>query len=211
MKIKRLSLLMIAIISNLFFTGCVNFSAKNLPQQQYLLMTKDPSIYSVAIPKNVKSKFYADILEIYTPQIISQFSGTSFVYRINEINYISDYYNIFFGFPSMQIGQNGVKYIQASKIFKYASDNILPLEADYVLKTNILELYADYRDKKSPKAVISIQYTLISLKKQPAIIFNKTFSQSITITEKNSIALVDGWNNGLQKILEQMLNWLRSL
>jgi ABC-type uncharacterized transport system auxiliary subunit len=178
--------------------GCVNLSTKSAPQNNYSL--------SALAPPNVsynKSKA-ENILEIYPPQIAPQFAGSNFVYRTNELNYTTDYYNVFFGFPAEQIQQNSIKYIQTTKIFKYASDNILPLKTDYILKTNITELYADYRDAKFPKAVISIQYTLINAKEQPKIVFSRTLNASIPLTEKSSNALVNGWNEGLQKILKRL-------
>jgi ABC-type uncharacterized transport system auxiliary subunit len=214
----KILLLIAALISSVFLTGCINLNVKGkTPQQHYSLSVEMPDLgttpqnapqknISKKLRRSIKTKYKTHILEIYPPQIAPQFAGSIFIYRTSEINYTSDYYNTFLGFPSDQIQQNGIKYIQASKIFKYAADDVSPLKADYALKTNIKELYADYRNTKIPQAVISIQYVLINnTKDQPTIAFNKTFTESIPLTEKSSQALVDGWNQGLQKILDQLI------
>jgi len=187
-------------------SGCINLKTKNTPQKYYSL-TIDTSANSrtITTPKkhqHLKSNFRQYTLEIYPPQIDPQFSGTNFIYRTSELNYTNDYYNVFFGFPAEQIQQNTIKYLQTNKIFKYTSDNLYPIKADYALKINITELYADYRNPKTPQAVISIQYVLINTQEQPKIVFNKTFRESIPLTAKSSTALVEGWNVGLQKILD---------
>lgn len=184
------------ILSMLLSAGCVNLSTKYLAQQQYGLSVKQPS----PVPHKTDK-----ILEIYYPNIAAQFSGSNFVYKANESEYTNDFYNKFFTSPVDDIDQSVIKYLQNSRLFKYASDDITPLRPDYILKTNVTELYADYRDKNAPRAVMSVQFTLVNTEDKPQIIMNKTFRQSILLRDKSSISLIVGWNKCLQNILSRLL------
>ena len=68
----------------------------------------------------------------------------------------------------------------------------------YILYTKILALYADYRNKENPKAVISLRFTLTN---EEQIVFAKTYLFRISLQKKNSSDLVQAWSEGLGKIL----------
>lgn len=185
----------------LVLTGCVKLNNKYIVQQKYAL--------AVILQKPVAHK-NDKILEIYYPEIAAQFSGANFVYRTHELKYTSDYYNIFFVSPLEQIYHNELKYLQTVKLFKYVSGDVTPLKPNYILKTYVNALYADYCDAIQPKAVMAIQFVLLDVSVKPVkIIMQKTFSQSMLLPQKSSDALVATWNKELESILQQLIGLIQ--
>jgi ABC-type uncharacterized transport system auxiliary subunit len=188
-------------LCNFCLSGCINLSNKYIPQQKYG--------FDVNLPKPLAAKS-GKILEIYYPEIAAPFAGMSFVYRTQTLKYTTDYYNIFFVSSAEQIYQNELKYLRATNIFKLVSVDAAPLLSGYILKTYVSELYADYRDTASPKAVMTIQFVLLDATlSPPKIIMQKTFSRKNILQQKSSEALTTAWNDELGSILRQLVSAVR--
>lgn len=192
---KNIIAIVVIFFTGFLLTACVNLHTKNVSQTQ--------THYGISVPTPAKvSHKKVGTLELAYPEISSQFAGLSFVYRIDELKYTSDFYNVFFSPPADQINYNVLKYLESAKPFAYISDNAYPIKPDYILKTNINDLYADYRNQNAPRAVISMRFVLIKTKDEPKVVLDKTFKERVLLTQKTSDALVKSWNKGLQRILE---------
>jgi ABC-type uncharacterized transport system auxiliary subunit len=193
------NILIIILSLSFCLSGCFGVNNKYVEQQKYGLSVSEAK-YSL---HNT-----GKILEIFYPTIDSQFAGSNFVYRIDNLRYAYDYYNTFFISPLEQINRNEVKYLQSTKLFTYASDTIYPLQPNYILKTHISELYADYRDTLKPKAIMALQFTLLDItpNSTPKIVFSKSLSRSAILSQKSSDALVATWSDELASILRQLSN-----
>ena len=191
------------IISTILsITACISRAPYPVQNQYGLTITS---------PKTAHGFLTDDILKINSAEIASQFSDVNFIYRTSNVDYANDYYNVFTSAPNDQIDQLTTKYLSSSHLFKFVSATTNQIKPTYILHTNIHELYADYRDSSHPKAVITIQFTLLKPNHKTHLLFNKTYSESISLRDKNSTSLVSAWNVGLQKILTR-LSWnLRGL
>ncbi|KPJ67538.1 MAG: hypothetical protein AMJ43_04630 [Coxiella sp. DG_40] len=189
-------ILLICLISS----GCI--------REQYI--QRNEYMLDVKMPSKSKSSASNKVLEINNVTIAPQFSNLSFVYRISDINYIRDYYHIFFNPPEQQIEQLVVKYLQIKNLFKYIITDTNILQPDYILRYEITALYADYRDFKRPKAVAIIHFTLFD-SKTSRILMNRKFSAVIPLRKKDTQNLVYAWNKGLEKILVQLCDRLRKI
>ena len=178
--------------------GCMR--AKYLQRNEYMLDVEMPSGAKYTSNK---------VLEISNVTIAPQFSNLSFVYRTSDINYTRDYYHIFFNPPAQQIEQLIVKYLRTKNLFKYIVSDVSILQPNYVLRSKITALYADYRDFKRPKAIVVIHFTLFNNKTH--ILIDKKFSAVIPLRQKNTQSLVYAWNKGLEKILAQLCGELRKV
>lgn len=198
MKITR-SILFVSIFATALFllVGCISMNSKSFVPTQYGLKVTPPS--------QPHGKKFAKILNVYYPEVAAEFAGSSFVYRTSDINYTTDYYNVFFGTPAEQIHQNILRYLQGAKQFKYVADNVYPVRPDYALRTRVIDLYADYRDQNKPRAVLTVQSVLFDVSGEPKIIMNKTLQQNIPLRAKTSAALIQGWNVGLNSLLQKLM------
>lgn len=177
----------------LFLFGCVGVKYQRV--DQYLLQVKTPT-QERSIAKKIKVQHVV---------INQQFSDINFVYRDSNIHYLIDYYNGFLVAPAIQIQQVIEQYLNDTHLFRYVVDEGSFDYVDYTLTAKVLELYADYRDTSSPKAVMTIQFVLANPNTEKnKILFNKTLTQPIPLARKDTQSLVNGWNRGLTLILRQL-------
>jgi uncharacterized lipoprotein YmbA len=189
---KNLCRFTILIIGFLTSIGCI--TPQPFTQQQYQLEVSKP-----AAVKHQSSK----VLEINNVAIVPQFASLGLIYRTSELNYLVDYYNVFFAPPEQQINQVMINYLRAKNIFSYVANDVGQLKIDYILSPQVTALYADYRNTKQPLAVIAIDCTLFSVadKTTNKPLLHKVYTGAVPLKAKNSESLIIAWNQGLQKIL----------
>lgn len=202
MKLKQQFILFILItVACLLCVSCVKVNYPN--RTQYML--------NVAIPKPIYNRPKTRTIAIQNVTIAPQFAGLSFAYRTQDLVYTKDYYNIFFNPPAQQIEQLIVKYLQATNLFSYVSNNVNFVSPNYVLHADVTKLYADYRDANQPKAVIAIKYTVLRPSNRKKVVLVQTVVESIPLQNKDSQSLIKAWNSGLTQTLAQLTNNLKKI
>lgn len=166
---------------------------------------------SVRTPKKITSYPVKQNLFVHSTAAIPQFSNVNFVYRTSKINYLTDYYNEFFTLPTNLINQAITKYLSSTNIFRFVTNEDHPIRIKYLLKSEITELYADYRNRNCPKAVMKIQFNLFRTNPsgRTTMILNKTLSAAALLQHKDSKSLVNAWNVDLEIILQRLAYNLR--
>ena len=193
---KKIYLIYIVIaILTVVLTGCVSV---DYPKRKYYSL-------NVTMPYSLKQPLYDKVLAVNNITVAPQFSSLSFVYRLTDINYTRDYYNIFFNSPGQQIEQAILQYFKAINIFKYVVSDADIMTPDYVLHLELLELYADYRDSARPKAVITIHFIMFEPGKQPKILLDRTYRRAIPLRRKDTPSLIQAWSEGLGDILQNSI------
>lgn len=188
-------------LGSLVTTGC--FRVSYIERNQYL--------FHVEAPKIPHQKTTTYILAINNVTIDPAFSGTQFVYRTGQSNYLSDYYNVFFAPPAQQMNEILTRYLQSTELYRYVTlDDDYHL-AQYMLQAKIVSLYADYQDVLHPQGVIEMQVSMFKrTDTQPKLIMNSLFKASIPLHSKDSQSLINAWNKGLSNILRDMVNGLKT-
>jgi hypothetical protein len=81
----------------------------------------------------------------------------------------------------------------------------------HLLEGAVTALYGDFSDPTAPQAVMEIQFFLSDplAANPPKILFQTGFRIEAEIPEPTSQALIQGWNNSLQGILQNFENDLR--
>lgn len=185
--------------------GCINIKlpSNDFVQKRYSL--------TIALPKQNAIKPNSGNLEVYYPKIDPKFSGQSFVYKLNNYNYITDAYNIFLDLPTNEIQQITINYLQKVGKFKYVAAEVYPAKTNFFLKIFINKLYADYTNRNIPKGVIAINFTLFDIQNKNQILLSKNYQSLVNLKEKSSIALVNAWSVGLNQILQHLNSDLSKL
>lgn len=184
-------------------SGCMPSAAPYPTVNKYML--------DINAPKKISTKRPRKNLMVRRTTVIPQFSNLNFVYRKNQIQYVTDHYNAFYTMPATLITQSITKYLTATKLFNFVTDDDRPVCAKYLLTSKVTELYADYRICNQPKAVMTIQLNLFKQNNQGKniILLNKTFSAACRLRQKDSQSLVCAWNRDLEIILRRLANSLR--
>jgi ABC-type uncharacterized transport system auxiliary subunit len=167
----------------------------------------------IKTPKKLSTKAPRKNLMVRSTVIIPQFSNLNFVYRTSKIQYSTDHYNEFYTLPATLINQAIVKYLTATKLFHFVTNDSRPIRIKYLLTSKVTELYADYRNRFQPKAIMTIQFSLFKINHpdRNIILLNKTFTATSPLQQKNSQSLVNAWNKDLAIILRRLAHDLRRI
>lgn len=84
-----------------------------------------------------------------------------------------------------------------------SADSLAP--AKFILQENITALYADYRNKSAPEAVVSMQFTLYQCKNGvTAQIATISLSEKTPIAANNPASLLEGYQHNLSHITQSL-------
>ncbi len=134
-------------------------------------------------------------VKIAEVEIAPPFDLQNFWYRLGETRYLQDNYRGFATVPAWQIEQQ----------LRFALNGGTNIKNEWLLHCYVTELYADYRNRHDPCAVITLKIALC-YKSEKNIVKDGLYKQfdykeRVRIAENNSEALVSAWNEGLIKII----------
>lgn len=148
------------------------------------------------------------VLRIAPASIAPQFSNYSFIYRTSNAQYLIDPYRQFLTAPSIEV----TSYLQnqlapSLNATLISTDNLM--SAEFILQENITELYADYRNKSAPEAVVSMQFILYrcekGITKQVGIL---TLSEKTNVKPNDPASLIAGYQSNLNKMVEKLSRFI---
>jgi len=193
----------IAAAALFLFTGCLNLKTGYPAKNSFLLDAKRT---------DKKGAEQSRVIQVKRFHISPRFKGKGFVYRFEKLKFESDFYNEFFISPDEMITEQVQQWLSESEIFTLVTARNSEPPPDCVLEGRITELYGDFRNGGTPKAVMELKFLLLSANKSPVqILFKKRYRADIPIKEKRSALLATGWNQALEKILNQLEHDLKSI
>jgi cholesterol transport system auxiliary component len=154
------------------------------------------------------------ILRVRTFRVSPRYEGKQFVYREDTLSYESDFYNGFLTSPDTMITEEVRQWLADSGLFEQVVDFVGQVTPTHILEGEITDLYGDYtRDRGTqPKAAMAIRFFLINdIGGRMEIVFQKHYRREVPVKGETATALVDGWNNALEKILTDFEADLRKL
>ena len=87
-------------------------------------------------------------------------------------------------------------------MFQVVADPASKVDATHSLGGNVSALFADYRDASAPKAVLAIDIFVADNRgTTEEIVFQRSYREAITLTDRAPESLVRGWSTALGKIL----------
>lgn len=130
--------------------------------------------------------------------ITSMYTSNSFVYRMDEFQFKTDYYNEFIISPQRMITAAVKQALFDARLF---SKPMGGKPADHRLHGRVVRIYGDFRQANRPLAVMEISLTLDTADK-------KTFSKEMEIGNRTPQALIAGWNTLLDEIIREFISGL---
>ncbi len=179
---------LLLILTVLALTACGH--RPYLAKQQYLLTADNPTTHYTPIAMSLK-------IDDTTSSAL--YHNNALLYRLKGNQVTHDFYHIFAISPSHIITNNTTAFFRQNELFQHVFTINLNLEADYVLKSNLIALDADYTHPDAPMARLEIEYILLNA--QHTIVLDKHYVASQRLSEKTTDALIKAWNQGLTDIL----------
>jgi hypothetical protein len=131
------------------------------------------------------------------------FGDRYLAYRTGETTYEQDFYNQLVAAPATLIRDEAARWLKSSPMIEAVLTPDLTAPADYMIDGKLLELSGDYRDESQPKAVVKVQFTVSDVLSGDGVtLCQKNYAVEIPMKQISPAALVQGWNQGLAKILE---------
>ena len=178
--------------------GCVNLE-RSYPEKRYFALEASQNL----APANPAGE---RILSVANLRVSPRYADRSFVYRISDAGYESDFYNQFLTSTDVMIGEEVRRGLGATQFFKYVVGASSPLQANYVLEGSVNALYGDFRNLNAPAAVLEIEFFLHNEDAaNPGVVLQKRYMKSVAINTRSPDALVKGWNGALNEILAALL------
>ncbi|MDA8133205.1 MAG: hypothetical protein M0T82_01165 [Desulfobacteraceae bacterium] len=186
------------LVLMVLFHGCSSLQKEPVTKQYFDLAPR--------LPAPIKGSLcQGETLMVKAFSINSAFDSHSFVYKVGENEYATDYYTEFISYPSKLITEKISGALFGSLYFRPALTDDKK-DVAYRLSGTITRLSGDYTDKKNPKA--SMELMLILEKKTGSAftpVLSNTYAVDEPIPDRNPSSLVSGWNAGLSEILGRFM------
>jgi hypothetical protein len=184
--------------------GCSNLQKEAVTKQYYDLSPQVP------VPSK-NCLLQGETLMVKTFVIDSTFDSHSFVYKIGENEYRTDYYNEFISYPSKLITEKTSEILYRSIYFKPVLTDTKK-DITFRLSGTITRLSSDFTDRNNTRAVMEIVMVLEKNNGAAFIpVLSNTYTADEPIPDKAPSSLVSGWNVGLSKILVQFIKEFQHL
>jgi cholesterol transport system auxiliary component len=198
LKPRYLSLLCCVLLGS-----CVNIE-RSYPDKHYFVL-------EVSLKQPPTTRTVNGVLAVSDMRVSRRYEGQSFVYRLSETSYESDFYNQFLIAPAALITEEVRKALAQAQVFEHVIGSSTDWEAAYRLQGAVNSLYGDFTDAQAPRAVIEMQFFLT--KKTPtgeAIVMAKRYTKSVPVGARSPDALVKGWDTALEDILNSFIAEVKS-
>jgi len=128
--------------------------------------------------------------------------GSELVSRNGDAVYDSDFYNVFFVPPALQVTEQTQRWLGGSSLFEHVVGTGSSIPETHVLDGNLIALHGDQRHPQAPAAVLEAQFMLVNVSVDPsAVLFQKTYRRQIPLMKDNPESIVLGLSDGLAGIL----------
>ena len=147
-----------------------------------------------------------DAVRMGNVRTAAAFAGTSLVYRMDDVNYVSDPYQAFIADPGAMLGNEMATWLDRSGAFKSVAQPGSTQSVPYVLEATITPLYGDFRPGRTPEAVMAVQFALVDIVSvRPRVVYEGTIERREPIEKATPDALVRGYGRALSQILTQFV------
>ncbi len=144
-------------------------------------------------------------LRVAPVRVAPSFAGEQLVYRMDEVRYASDFYHRLMAPSGAMIGTQATEWLDRAGPMRFTAAPGSGANQRYVLNLFVLELYGDFRPGRPPSAVLLIQATLSDTNRPTqAALMERTFRQSVALTQSTPAAVVEGYGRALGAVLLEL-------
>ena len=195
MNRRKMILTAMGLMIVLLYSGCA--SRKAIVKDTFLLDAQRGGASVQAASET--------ILAVQPFSVAPAFGGKGLVYRTDENQYESDFYNEYFVSPAAMMTEQTRNWLSESGVFAQVLSPISSAEPTHSLEGHIKQIAADVRDKANPQAVLELSFFLLEQhKRKRAVRFNKTYSVTRPLESKAASACIDALSQCLRQILEDI-------
>jgi ABC-type uncharacterized transport system auxiliary subunit len=184
----------------LLFAGCGNLIKQPAPQKQTFVLN----------PENPAEAPDADAprLVVQAVRIAPAYEARNFIYRLGLTEFESDYYNNWLVSPAQLFQESLRAWLQDSGVV-YVTDSSTMLKTQYVLETNVAELYGDYSGPSPAEwqAVMEVKFMVIPFRRDSddldtgQIVLTKSYRETVPLPDEEPATYAAAQTLALRAIL----------
>jgi cholesterol transport system auxiliary component len=145
-----------------------------------------------------------ETLRVGVVRVAAPYAGSALVYRLDDVRYETDPYNVFAADPGEMLGSQMADWLQRTGPFSHVIAPGSGPPAPYVLEVTVGELYGDFRAGRPPAAVVSAQLVLIEQTSvRPRVIYEQEIASRVPLQKASPDALVRGYGAALAEIISK--------
>ncbi len=197
--------MVIALTASILFTGC-GIKNEYTKKQMFRLCADGTE------PEGQPNRSTGAPLVVQRLDVSPEFSGTAFVYRVDQNRFTQDYYNNYMTSPARMISNAMLEALVDSPQFSPAPKKPIP-DRTFQLWGKITSLYRDQRIASAAWAVVAMALNLDQLNKDGFTpVLSKTYSAKIPLgTDTSPKAYIQAINRGLAGIVKDILTDFQKL
>ena len=191
----------------LLASGCFGGLERRPPEKQRFVLQPATEVAPVSVAGSSVVRLAR--VRISPVRVSPVFDNKGFVYRTGPSTFETDFYNEFFSPPGVLLREALIDWLDSTQLFDAVARSSAA-DADWVLETDLDQLFADQRDPGPPKAYLEITFRLIDARTRK-VAFEKRYTASEAAADRSPAALVDAWNRGLGSMLAELVGDVRPL
>jgi uncharacterized lipoprotein YmbA len=194
MSVERLVLAACAVLA---LTACS--IGKPIPQATTYVVDP-PAVAALSAARRPET------LRMGNVRVAAAYAGNALVYRLDDVQYVSDPYQAFIAEPGAMLGSRMAEWLGRAGPFRAVAQPGITRPARYVLEATVAELYGDFRQGRPPAAVLTLQFALIDQAgARPKAVYEGTIASRVDLPQASADALVRGYGKALAEILSQLV------
>ena len=188
----------------LALAGCSAISRPSPVRQTFLLDPPAPPAVAHSQPGT---------LRVGTINIAAPFRGKTFVYRVSDLRFDTDYYVEFLVPPATMLTEQTTRALDHAKPFaRVAGPGAgAATDAEWVLDGFATALYADTREAAKPAAELDITYYLTpTAGSQETPVWTREYRQRVPMRDATPVAYAEALNKAFGEIVSELARDLAS-
>jgi cholesterol transport system auxiliary component len=199
-KRTRLALL----VGLMVIAGCASLTKPYPGKNLYAISVGDPPATSAASGHGT--------LRVAVVRLAQPYDSLTFVYKIGDSKFTSDYYNGFIAPPDRMLTGELISWLSKSGLYSAVIGGGNSADSHLSIETEVSALYGDYSDPKSPSATLTARFFLIdSSGSSYRIVFQKLYTQTEPMANASPDELVKAWERAYRGILGSLVDDLKQL
>jgi cholesterol transport system auxiliary component len=151
-------------------------------------------------------------LRIGRVRVVTAYAAAALVYRTSDVRVIADPYNQLIAEPGALIADKVADWLDQGRVFVSVVHPESSRAADYVLEGTVTELYGDFRPRRTPAAVVTVQFSVTDeTGPRSRSVLVRTITRRVDLPDTSPEALVRGYGEALAGILTELTGDLRSV
>jgi uncharacterized lipoprotein YmbA len=163
-------------------------------------------------PLSAVAQSHPGALRVGTVAVAAPFRGKSFVFRIDELRYETDFYDEFIVTPASMLTDQTARALAQARPFTRIAGPGATADADFVLDGFASALYADIRQAGKPAVEIAITYYLTPTSGgERTPIWSHEYRRHASMRDTSAAAYAEALNTAFAEIVDELTRDLAAI